>query len=101
MLNVSYKPGHVTVIPYTEGVLPPPLKLTATIWLKVALNPIQSTNQSNITLLGIYRFIYFSHFCLMLNKQNIGLPFCNYNRGGIVCVLQTKTKTETPFKVYT
>jgi hypothetical protein len=27
----------------------------------------------------------------------IGLPFCNYNRGGIVCVLQT----QTPFKVYT
>jgi hypothetical protein len=37
----------------------------------------------------------------MLNKQNIGLPFCIYNRGGIVCVLQTQTKTQTPFKVYT
>jgi hypothetical protein len=36
----------------------------------------------------------------MLNKQNIGLPFCNYNLGGIVCVLQTQNKTQTPFKVY-
>jgi hypothetical protein len=35
-----------------------------------------------------YRFIYYSHSCLMLNKQNIGLPFCNYNRGGIICVLR-------------
>ena len=30
----------------------------------------------------------------MLIKQNIGLPFCNYNRGGIVYVLQVD-KVET------
>ena len=69
----------------------------AEILLKVALNPIQSIEHHIVR----YRFIYFSHFCLILNKQNIGWPFCNYNRRGIVCVLQTQTKTQTPFKVYT
>ena len=69
----------------------------AEILLKVALNPIQSINQLIEHHIVRSRFIYFSHFCLMLNKQNIGLLFCNYNRGGIVRVLQT----QTPFKVYT
>jgi hypothetical protein len=56
VLNLqSYVIRFVSYLPKVSGSLrlPPPLKLTATIWLKVVLNPIQSINQ----LLGTDSFI--------------------------------------------
>jgi hypothetical protein len=42
----------------------------------------QSSLKNYITFVR-YRFIYFSHFCLMLNKQNIGLPFAIITTGSL------------------
>jgi hypothetical protein len=47
----------------------------AEILLKVALNPIQSINQSIEHHSFRYRFIYFSHFCLFVLVFIVGNVF--------------------------
>jgi hypothetical protein len=52
----------------------------STIIYKSGIKP-HSINQPIEHHIVRYRLIYFSHFCLMLNKQNIGLPFAIITAG--------------------
>jgi hypothetical protein len=85
VLNLqSYVIRFVSYLPKVSGSLrlPPPLKLTATIWLKVVLNPIQSINQLNITLLGTDSFIsVISAWCWI--SKTLVYPFAIITAGAL------------------